>query len=208
MRDDRPELALPALATAPGGDGHTVLRPNARDALSLALVQTALGDRAAFRNLFDALAPAIKGMAMRQGADPASADEIVQDTFLTVWRKAGLYAPERGSASAWVYAIARNARIDRLRREPAWQALTDDADERASDDVPADEGMASRQIQSRIRAVMAELPPDQATVVRLAFIDGLSHAEIAAATGAPLGTVKTRMNLAYQKLRAAMQDFR
>lgn len=208
MRDDRPELALPALAAAPGGDGHTVLRPNARDALSLALVQTALGDRAAFRNLFDALAPAIKGMAMRQGADPASADEIVQDTFLTVWRKAGLYAPERGSASAWVYAIARNARIDRLRREPAWQALTDDADERPSDDVPADEGMASRQIQSRIRAVMAELPPDQATVVRLAFIDGLSHAEIAAATGAPLGTVKTRMNLAYQKLRAAMQDFR
>ena len=196
MRDDRPELALPAMAAAPGGDGHTVLLPNARDALSLALVQTALGDRAAFRSLFDALAPAIKGMAMRQGADPASADEIVQDTFLTVWRKARLWPLQLPGADGL------------LRREPAWQALTDDADEQASDDVPADEGMASRQIQSRIRAVMAELPPDQATVVRLAFIDGLSHAEIAAATGAPLGTVKTRMNLAYQKLRAAMQDFR
>ena len=208
MRDDRPEPAPPVLARAPAGDDRVVPRMAELDALSQALVHTALGDRAAFRILFEALAPAIKGMAMRQGADPASADEIVQDTFLAVWRKAGLYAPERGSASAWVYAIARNVRIDRLRRQPAWQALTDDADERPSDDAPADEVMASRQIQSRLRAVMAQLPPDQAAVVRLAFIDGLSHAEIAAATGAPLGTVKTRMNLAYQKMRAAMQDFR
>lgn len=198
-------------AAPPGRDA--VLSASAhsadRDELSLALARIAAHrDRSAFRALFDALAPAVKGLAMRQGADAASAEEIVQETFLAVWRKAALYAPERGSANAWVYAIARNVRIDRLRREPAWQELTDEPDKRASGDTPADDAMAAGQIQMRVRDVLNRLPPEQAAVVRLAFIDGLSHAQIAEATGAPLGTVKTRMNLAYQKMRAALQDFR
>lgn len=179
-----------------------------REELSLALEQIAEGDRAAFRRLFDTLAPFVKGLAIRQGASPAAAEEIVQDTFLTVWRKAALFSPERGSASAWVYAIARNVRIDRLRREPAWQELTDERENQPSEEPAADEVMASRQIQSRVRDVMAQLPPEQADVIRLAFVDGLSHAQIAEATGAPLGTVKTRMNLAYQKIRSALKDFR
>lgn len=179
------------------------------DPLAQALVRIgANGDRGAFRAVFDALAPAVKGLALRQGADPGAADEIVQDTFLAVWRRASLYSPERGGAASWIYAIARNVRIDRLRREPAWQALTDEIDEQPAEAQPADEAMAARQIQSRIRAVLDELPPEQAGAVRLAFFDGLSHAQIAEATGAPLGTVKTRINLAYQKLRAAMQEFR
>lgn len=177
--------------------------------LSRALVRIAAnGDRTAFRLLFDSLAPAVKGLAMRQGADPASAEEIVQETFLVVWRKAALYSPERGSATAWVYAIARNVRIDRLRREPAWQELTDEQEDRPTDETPADEALASRQIQSRVRSVLSQLPAEQAEVVRLAFVDGLSHSQIAEALGAPLGTVKTRMNLAYQKLRASMRDYR
>jgi len=205
---------LDAIETAPAPPGRDVVlsasvHPADRDDLSLALGRIAAHrDRSAFRALFDALAPAVKGLAMRQGADAASAEEIVQETFLAVWRKAALYAPERGSANAWVYAIARNVRIDRLRREPAWQELTDEPDNRAADDTPADDAMAAGQIQMRVRAVLNQLPPEQAAVVRLAFIDGLSHAQIAEATGAPLGTVKTRMNLAYQKMRAALQELR
>lgn len=196
---------------APGGEPvlSASMRPADDDDLSLALARIAADrDRSAFRTLFEALAPAVKGLAMRQGADAPAAEEIVQETFLTVWRKAALYAPERGSANAWVYAIARNVRIDRLRREPPWQELTDEPDNRAADDTPADEAMAAGQIQIRVRRVLNQLPPEQAAVVRLAFIDGLSHAQIAEATGAPLGTVKTRMNLAYQKMRAALQELR
>lgn len=205
---------LDTVETAPAPPGRDVVlsastHPADRHDLSLALGRIAAHrDRSAFRALFDALAPAVKGLAMRQGADAASAEEIVQETFLAVWRKAALYTPERGSANAWVYAIARNVRIDRLRREPAWQELTDEPDSRAADDTPADDAMAAGQIQMRVRAVLNQLPPEQAAVVRLAFIDGLSHAQIAEATGAPLGTVKTRMNLAYQKMRAALQDIR
>ncbi|HMN70883.1 MAG TPA: sigma-70 family RNA polymerase sigma factor [Rhodoblastus sp.] len=206
MSGRRPDFArvVPAARSERG-----LARSDGADSLAQAIVRIATyGDKAAFQSLFEALAPAVKGLALRQGADPATADEIVQDTFLTIWRKASLYAPERGGAAGWVYAIARNVRIDRLRREPAWQALTDEAGDRPADEPPADEAMAAGQIQSRVRAVLDQLPPEQAAAVRLAFFDGLSHAQIAAATGAPLGTVKTRINLAYQKLRAAMQDFR
>lgn len=209
MRQQR--LDPVAFAPAPSG-GDYIPSPTMQrdgDELSRALARIAAHrDLSAFRMLFDALAPAIKGLAMRQGADAAAAEEIVQETFLTVWRKAALYAPERGSANAWIYTIARNVRIDRLRREPLWQELTDEPDNRASDDTPADEALAAGQIQARVRDVLNQLPPEQAAVVRLAFIDGLSHAQIAEATGAPLGTVKTRMNLAYQKMRAALQDLR
>lgn len=200
LRPTRPVLLEDSAGVAAADDGR---------GLSRALVRIAAnGDRAAFRRLFDSLAPAVKGLAMRQGADPASAEEIVQETFLVVWRKAALYSPERGSATAWVYAIARNVRIDRLRREPAWQELTDEQEDRPTDETPADEALASRQIQSRVRSVLSQLPAEQAEVVRLAFVDGLSHSQIAEALGAPLGTVKTRMNLAYQKLRASMRDYR
>lgn len=205
-----PEPGSASTASIGRAKGFSVAATPVRDGedLSLALLQTAHGDRAAFRRLFDALAPFVKGLAMRQGANATAAEEIVQDTFLTVWRKAKLYSPDRGSATAWVYAIARNVRIDRLRREPVWQELTDERDALPSDEPAADEAMASRQIQSRVRDVLAQLPPEQADVIRLAFMDGLSHSEIAEATGTPLGTVKTRMNLAYQKIRSALQDFR
>lgn len=210
MRQQRLDPVASASAP-PGGEfaSSPATRSKSDNDLSLALARIAAHrDRSAFRALFDTLAPAVKGLALRQGADAAAAEEIVQETFLTVWRKAALYAPERGSANAWVYTIARNVRIDRLRREPIWQELTEEPDNRASDDPPADEALAAGQIQARVRDVLNQLPPEQATVVRLAFIDGLSHAQIAEATGAPLGTVKTRMNLAYQKMRAALQELR
>jgi RNA polymerase sigma-70 factor (ECF subfamily) len=133
---------------------------------------------------------------------------LVQDTFLAVWRKARLFSAERGAVTTWVFAIARNRRIDRLRQATPWQELTDEHENEPSDEPAADDALAARQIQMRVGAVLNLLPVDQAAVVRLAYLDGLSQSEIAERLGAPLGTVKTRMNLAYGKLRAALQDYR
>jgi RNA polymerase sigma-70 factor (ECF subfamily) len=195
----------PASATS---DPHG--RACAADNFDLLIVRVAEhGDRDAFRTLFLSLSPKVKALAIRQGADPAGAEEIVQETFLAVWRKARQFSPQRGGAGAWVFAIARNIRIDLLRRQPAWQALTEEQEESdPSNDCAPDDALASRQIQSRVQGVVLGLPPDQAAVVRLSYVDGLSHSEIAGALGVPLGTVKTRMNLAYQKIRTALQDCR
>ena len=163
-------------------------------------------DQQAFGELFSAYAPRVKSYMMRQGADAATAEELTQETLLTVWRKAALYSSEKGSAATWIFTIARNLRIDRLRREVVWQALPDEADEIAGDDQPADEAASAREREARVQTALAELPGDQRDIVNLAFIEGLSHSELAQRLGLPLGTVKSRMRLAYQKIRSALED--
>lgn len=165
-------------------------------------------DRSAFTALFEQFAPRVKSYMIRQGAEPALAEELAQETLLTVWRKARLYSADKGSASTWIFTIARNLRIDRIRRETAWQELPEGHAEIASDDQSPDEEVAERERQAVIQAAMAELPVDQLEVVTLAFVDGLSHSEIAERLGLPLGTVKSRMRLAYQKLRPVVEDLR
>ena len=164
---------------------------------------------AAFRRLFDEYAPRIRSYMLRQGADADLADELAQETLVTVWRKAALYSAEKGSAATWIFTIARNHRIDRLRRQRPWQELTaETAEQLPSDDTPADEAMDLSHRQSRVRAVLKELPPDQIEVVTLAFMEGLPHSQIAERLGLPLGTVKSRIRLAYGKLRNALEELR
>jgi len=163
----------------------------------------------AFRSLFVEYGPRIRSYMMRQGADAGTAEELAQETLLTVWRKAGLYSADKGSPGAWIFAIARNLRIDRIRRQTAWQELTDEqAAAIPSEGEPADETASLRQRQARVQAVLRTLPPDQLEVVTLAFIDGLSHSEIAERLSLPLGTVKSRTRLAYQKVRIALEDLK
>ena len=164
---------------------------------------------AAFRELFEDFGPRIQSYMKRQGADATLAEELAQETLLTVWRKAALYSPDKGTPATWIFTIARNLRIDRLRRETPWQALTDEhAASIPSDDAAPDIAASERQREARVRAVLRELPPDQLEVVTLAFIDGLSHSDIAARLGLPLGTVKSRIRLAYQKVRTALEDLK
>ncbi|MGD9784148.1 MAG: sigma-70 family RNA polymerase sigma factor [Hyphomicrobiaceae bacterium] len=163
-------------------------------------------DAAAFEELFRSYAPRLKSYMMRQGADALTAEELAQETLFTVWRKAALYSDSKGTATTWIFTIARNLRIDRLRREVAWQALPEGHDETASEDVAPDEVLSLAERQARVQAALADLPPEQVEVVTLAYIDGLSHNEIAQRVGLPLGTVKSRMRLAYQKLRGAVED--
>ena len=164
------------------------------------------GDVEAFRMLFESYAPRVKSYMMRQGAGADAAEELAQETLLAVWRKAALYSEDKGSATTWIFTIARNLRIDRLRREVVWQPLPDDHEEQSSGDPAPDEVLSEQERRERVRAVLAELPAEQAEVVNLAFLEGLSHSEISQKLGLPLGTVKSRMRLAYQKIRDALED--
>jgi RNA polymerase sigma-70 factor (ECF subfamily) len=167
------------------------------------------GDLEAFRSLFQAYAPRVKSYMMRQGADAGTAEELAQETLLAVWHKARLYSGEKGSAATWIYTIARNLRIDRLRRETPWQELPGGYEEKeASCDPPPDVAVSAEEERRRIGRALALLPHEQREVVALAFVEGLSHSEIAGRLGIPMGTVKSRMRLAYQKLREAVGDLR
>ncbi len=162
----------------------------------------------AFRQLFQQYAPRVKSYMMRQGADPNTAEELAQETLLTVWRKAALYSGEKGSATTWIFTIARNLRIDRLRKEVPWQELPEGHNETPSSDTLPDEVVSEAERRARVQTALASLPQDQHEVVSLSYIDGLSHSEIAERLNLPLGTVKSRMRLAYQKIRDAVEDLK
>lgn len=166
------------------------------------------GDAEAFRKLFQAYAPRVKSYMMRQGADANTAEELAQETLLTVWRKAKLYSVDKGSATTWIFTIARNLRIDRLRKEMTWVELPEGRSEQASDDATPDEVLSERERRERVQKALADLPADQHEVVALSYVEGLSHSEIAGRLGLPLGTVKSRMRLAYGKIREAVEDLK
>jgi RNA polymerase sigma-70 factor (ECF subfamily) len=164
---------------------------------------------AAFRRLFEEYGPRVRSFMLRQGVDADVADDLTQETLTIVWQKAALYSPEKGAASTWIFTIARNLRIDRIRQQRPWQELTDQFASSIPSDMPLpDVQFDEQQRETRVRAVLAELPADQLEVVRLAFMDGLPHSEIAEKLGLPLGTVKSRIRLAYNKLRSALEDLR
>ncbi|MES0883653.1 sigma-70 family RNA polymerase sigma factor [Roseibium sp. SCP14] len=162
-------------------------------------------DKAAFVELFDHFAPRLKGYLMKQGADEAVAEEIAQDVMVTLWRKAELFDPEKSSASTWLFRVARNRRIDRLRRKKTSEL---DPEEPSLQPTPlpdvADE-MDARLREQRVRAALAKLPDEQREVVQLAFFLGRSHSEISDDTGLPLGTVKSRIRLAFGRLRQLIE---
>lgn len=166
------------------------------------------GDASAFRDLFEIYAPRVKAYMMRQGADPTTAEELAQETLLTVWRKANLYSGDRGNATTWIFTIARNLRIDKLRKEMTWVELPEGREEEASDDPLPDERVEVKERQKRVQAALAQLPADQHEVVALSYIEGLTHSQIAERLRLPLGTVKSRMRLAYLKIREAVEDLK
>ena len=166
-------------------------------------------DREAFGSLFQEYAPRIKRLMMRQGADPETAEEIAQEALLTVWRKADLFAANKGKASTWIFTIARNLRIDRLRRERVWQVTElEPVLEEDTEGVAPDDAADSRQKSARVREMLTQLPDEQRVVVSMSFLDGLSHSEIAEKLELPLGTIKSRIRLACKKLRESLGDYR
>ena len=174
------------------------------------VARTVRGDVAAFEVLYDRYAPTVTGLALRIVADRALAEEVVQETFWRVWRNAASFQGQRGTFAGWLLGITRNLAIDFCRRRSVRpQAVFDDADESPIERVPdqsadvAESAWTAMKYQ-QVYTALSDLPPEQRSVIELAYFGGLTRQEIAAETGEPLGTIHTRARLALKKLRAAL----
>jgi RNA polymerase sigma factor (sigma-70 family) len=143
---------------------------------------------------------------MRMGAEPALAEEIAQDALATLWNKAALFDPARSSVSTWLYRVARNRRIDLARRNRPGKIDFDDPLLQPAESEAIDAQFDAQQRDDAVRSAMGLLPPEQLVLVRHAFYEGLSHSDIAEKTGLPLGTVKSRLRLAFTRLRRALES--
>jgi RNA polymerase sigma-70 factor, ECF subfamily len=163
-------------------------------------------DRAAFARLFAHFGPRVKAYMRRLGAHDQKAEDIVQEVMLTVWRRACLYDPTQASVSTWVFTIARNKRIDDLRRERRPEIDPNDPALVADPQAPADQLVVLQDEARRLRAAVRTLPEEQALVLRKNFFEDKPHGVIAQELGLPLGTVKSRARLALAKLRQVLGD--
>ena len=161
------------------------------------------GDREAYRKLFEYYAPRIKGHLIRTGSSEVEAEEIAQEAMIALWRKAGKFDPATSGASAWIFTIARNLRIDAVRRgRRAERVLQDVEAEYQFELVESTESAFSRNEEaSHVELALRRLPKQQYEIVRLSFLEQRSHSEIADLLGVPLGTVKSRVRLAIGRLR-------
>lgn len=174
----------------------------ARDLSGLLVKVAEKGDRTAFADLFGHFGPRIKGFMMKTGASDDLAEEVVQETMVTLWTKAKLFDPSKAGASTWIFTIARNKRIDLLRRRNRPEPDPHDPMFQPDPEPNGEQALSSQQDQVRIRKAMADLPPEQHEIVRLSFFEGLPHSAIAERLELPLGTVKSRLRLAFRKVRA------
>lgn len=160
-------------------------------------------DRAAFAAIFRHFAPRVKAFLLKSGAGEALAEECTQEVMATLWTKAHLFDPSRASVSTWIFTIARNRKIDAIRRqrrpEPEDLAWGPEAEPDQEDVV------AFRQESEKLGEAIAALPEKQRDLVEMAFFGDLSHSEIAEQTGLPLGTIKSRIRLALDRLRHSMR---
>jgi RNA polymerase sigma factor (sigma-70 family) len=168
------------------------------------------GDRGAFGQLFEHFAPRVKGLMLKAGASPDDAEEIAQETLLAVWRKAAQFDPASAGASAWIYTIARNLRIDAVRRAARTGAVDHEAElEYLVDSAePADEAIVRVDEIEQVTAALSGLSKEQSMAIQLSFIEERPHSEIADLLGIPLGTVKSRIRLAMSRLKALLDETR
>ncbi|WP_425040256.1 sigma-70 family RNA polymerase sigma factor [Primorskyibacter sp. S187A] len=160
-------------------------------------------DQSAFAELFAHFAPRVKAFLMRAGADSAMAEECTQEVMATLWQKSHLFDPSRASVSTWVYTIARNKKIDQLRkqRRPEPEELAWGPEE----EPDQSDVLALQEESEQLGRAIAALPEKQRDLIEKAYFGDLSHSEIAEATGLPLGTIKSRIRLALERLRHAMK---
>ena len=177
--------------------------PTSEELNSLAEAVARNADRQAFAALFKHFAPRVKSYLMRLGTSEGLAEELAQEAMVSVWRKAQSFDAGRANVSTWIFTIARNLRVDHFRRIGNRTAEVDDID---GDDTPdtlpqPDELLLTRQREAGVREAIAQLPAEQAQVLRLSFYEEQPHSQIAEALGLPLGTVKSRVRLAVRHLR-------
>jgi RNA polymerase sigma-70 factor (ECF subfamily) len=187
--------------------------PKSSDTGSIEIVElmsrVAGRDRAAFAALFQLVAPRVKAYLIRLGSSPVAAEELAQEVLLTVWRKADRFDPAKAGVMTWIFVIARNRRIDGLRRETSTITYGTTPPDAPDIETPsALETIDAGQNEQRIRRAIALLPADQQAVITRSYWDEEAHASIAQALNIPLGTVKSRLRLALTRLRAAMEELK
>ena len=159
-------------------------------------------DKRAFKKLFNYFAPRIKGFCQNNGSTADRADEVVQEAFVNVWRKANLFDPKKASAGAWIFAIARNSRIDLIRKENRPEADTTDPFFEQNEPENPLAVLETERKTRLIRDFVRLLPAEQQEVLNLAFFEEKPHSEVAEELGIPLGTVKSRIRLAFKRIRS------
>ncbi len=175
--------------------------------LSALVARVRQGDHAAFGSLYDELAPRVFGVVRRVVRDPAMSEEVTQEVFAEMWSSVNRYDETRASVAGWVTMIARRRAIDRVRAEQSRRNRADQLAQESPVAEPAAESIVTdRDEATRVHAAMATLPDDQREVVRLAFLEGMTHSDIADSLGVPLGTVKGRVRLALKRLRVGLGD--
>ena len=168
------------------------------------LVRVANADRDAFEVLYHRYVRSIFGLALRRLRDRGQAEEVTQEAFAAVWRSAESYRPERGSAGGWLYTVARNAVLDRLRRNSR-AATSAELPEMASPEGGPDEQAEQAYTAWRVHRALEKLNPNEREVIELAYWSGLSQSEVATVLGQPLGTVKTRTRRALARLAEVLE---
>lgn len=184
--------------------------PSAEDLDALMTAVARHQDRQAFASLFEHYAPRLKTWLMRTGSEPEFADDLVQDSFVLVWRKAAQFDASRSRVAAWLFTIARNLRVDRKRGlSESWLSLEGIEADQFPDPTPGvDMRLASAHSGDRVRRALTQLSSDQRTLVQLSFYDDKSHSSIASEMRLPLGTVKTRLRAAATRLRQLLEEER
>jgi RNA polymerase sigma-70 factor, ECF subfamily len=161
-------------------------------------------DKSAFAELYRHYAPRLKAYCQRQGMVSETAEELAQEAMVSVWRKAATFDPAKASVSTWLFTIVRNKRIDLLRRENRPELTAEDFEVFIEPERGVDETTALADSADHMGRALELLPPDQKTVIVKAFYEDKSHSEIAAETGLPLGTVKSRIRLALSRLKVGL----
>lgn len=184
---------------------HSEASPSADELVRLLRAVAAERDRSAFGELFAYFAPRVTAFLARSGLPDIIAEEVTQETMLAMWRKASYFNPQRAGVSTWVFTIARNQRIDRMRREHGQVAdgWFDRSEETEAPSLTENIAIAAEREQ-RVRTALDALPSEQAAIVRLSFFAERPHRDIARELGIPLGTAKSRIRLALSRLRALL----
>jgi len=187
-----------------------ILKDPSHSPLTALVARMALKEQDALAELYDQTCSLLNGLLIRMLERPEDAEEALADVYMKAWKNADKYSPDRGSVQSWLVIMARSIAIDRIRQKRAqpnmaafdWENSVEFVSPGAS---PEEEtGMAQR--QRRMQRILAELPPEQRQVLLMALFGGPSHAELAAKLGQPLGTVKSRIRTALQRLRQLMEE--
>jgi len=194
------------VGVAPAAGSH--LEDSRQTAWKILVERMSQGDHGALSELYDQSSGILYALALRIVQNPGDAEETLHDAYLRAWRSASAYTEERGSVMSWLVLMTRSCGIDRLRatrRHYAGRSAQDFSQVESPMTTP-ETAVESKQKNQRIRAAMGHLPEDQRQAIELAFFGGLTHSELAAQLGVPLGTIKTRIRSGLQRMRLSLGD--